>query len=178
MASLQASLSPRHIAATLVFAAIVGSAACGDATSPEQLEFSGPPHVEGPLTLEINAPDSSVTQRLLFPDFTYGYVCTLTLLASLSGGERDSVIYWQSADVTWHWLSNNEFRHATVWPMEQLEVFWGSDQLVTGRSRESIVWQFTGSMPYRLDFAFHYLLQGEDSVRTEDSAVRCVGPPG
>lgn len=60
--------------------------------------------------------------------------------------------------------------------MEQLEVFWGSDRLVTGQTRESLIWQFIGTQPYRLDFAFHYLVRGDDSLRTHDTAVRCVEP--
>jgi len=100
----------------------------------------------------------------------------LSLLARLTGGDLNSEIYWQTADVEWHWLSDDRFRNATVWPMEQLEVFWGADRLATGQAHESLVWQFIGTQPYRLDFAFHYLIQGEDSVRTHDTAVRCVGP--
>ena len=178
MASLWGSLAPRHTAAALVFTAVMSSAACSDGTSPDP-QAPGPqplPLLGGPLMLEITAPDSSITQRVLFPDFTYSYVCTLSMLARLSGGDRESSIYWQSADVSWHWLSDNRFRHATVWPKEQLEVFWGSDQLGTGQTRESLIWQFIGTRPYRLDFAFHYLVQGEDSVKPEESAVRCVGP--
>ena len=177
MATLWGSLAPRHTAAALVLTAVMSSVACSDGTSPEQAPGAEPlPFLGGPLMLEILAPDSSITERVLFPDLTYSYLCTLSMLARLSGGDRDSRIYWQSADVTWHWLSDNRFRHAAVWPREQLEVFWGSDELGTGQTRESLIWQFIGTMPYRLDFAFHYLVQGEDSVKTNEIAVRCVGP--
>ena len=177
MASPWGCFAPRRTVAALLFTSVVSSAACSDGTSPGP---PGPPLqlVEGPLTLEISSPDSSITQRLVFPGLTYSYVCTLTLLARLTGGEPDDAIYWQTADVTWHWLSDNQFRWATVWPTDQLEVFWGSDRMLTGQTKESLVWQFIGTMPYRLDFAFHYMVLGEDSVRTEESAVRCVGPPG
>lgn len=134
------------------------------------------PFIEGPLTLEILAPDSTITEQVLFPDLTYSYVCTLSLQAKLSGGERSSAIVWQTAEIEWHWLEDNRFRNATVWPMEQLEEFWRSEALLTGQTRESLIWQFIGSRPYRLDFAFNYQIQGEDSVRTQSAAVRCVGP--
>ncbi len=175
MTSQTELLSPHRTAGALLLIIALSSAACSDGTSPHG---TAPDHVPvvGPLTLEILAPDSSVTEKVLFPDLTYSYVCTLSLLARLSGGDLDSEISWQSADVEWHWLSDNRFRNATVWPMQQLEIFWGSDRLGTGQARESLAWQFIGTQPYRLDFAFHYLIQGDDSLRTHATAVRCVGP--
>ena len=113
---------------------------------------------------------------MLFPDQTYSYVCSLSLIAKLSGGDCESTIHWQSIEVTWRWLSNNELRHSTVWSKEQLADFWGSDRLGTGQTRASVDYVFFGTQLYRLDFAFCYLVQGEDSVRTEESAVCCVGP--
>ena len=177
MARLTEFRFSRRAVGSIPLIAALALAACSDGTgtSPE-LPAPGPPVVEGPLSLEILAPDSSITERVLFPDLTYSYVCTLSLFAKLTGGERTSAIVWQSADVEWHWLSDNRFRNATVWPMEQLEVFWRSEALLTGQTRESLIWQFIGSQPYRLDFAFHYLVQGDDSLRTQDAAVRCVGP--
>ncbi len=165
---------PRRPVTALFLLVALTSAACSDGTSPDEQVPAR--IIEGPLTLEILAPDSSIPQHVQFPDFSYSYVCTLSLLARLNGGDRDSAITWQTADVEWHWLSDDRFRNAVVWPMQQLEVFWGSDELATGQARESLVWQFIGTQPYRLDFAFHCLVQGEDSVRTHDTAVRCVGP--
>ncbi len=135
-----------------------------------------PPFVEGPLVLDILAPDSTITEKVLFPDFTFSYVCTVSLQAKLSGGQRSSAITWRTADIEWHWLEDNRFRNASVWPMDQLEEFWRSPELLTGQTRASVVWEFIGSRPYRLDFAFHYQVQGEDSIRTQNTAVRCVQP--
>ena len=58
--------------------------------------------IEGPLTLEILAPDSTITEQVFFPNLTYSYVCTLSLQAKLSGGERSSAIVWQTAEIEWH----------------------------------------------------------------------------
>ena len=175
MAASTESLAPLRAVGALLLLTALGFAACSDGTSPGG-DTPGPPLIEGPLTLEVVAPDSSITERVLFPDFTYTYVCTLSFLARLTGGDRDSEIYWQTADIEWHWLSDNRFRNAAVWSLEQLELFWGSDRIATGQTRESLIWQFIGTQPYRLDFAFHYLIQGDDSLRTHDTAVRCVGP--
>ena len=166
----------RAVGPAALLVALVCVSCGGDGETPQGPLAPVYPFAEGPLTLEILAPDSTITEKVLFPDFTYSYVCDLSLLARLSGGERDSAIVWQTADVEWHWLEDNRFRHATVWPMEQLGEFWRSDALLTGQTRESLIWQFIGSRPYRLDFAFHYQIQGEDSVRTQSAAVRCVAP--
>lgn len=175
MTSLWGFFAPRRTAAALVFTAVMSSAACSDGTSPEPQAVDSQ-LLGGPLMLEIIAPDSSITERVPFPDQTFSYVCRFNLLAKLSGGDRESTIHWQSADVTWRWLSNNELRHSTVWSMEELVDFWGSDRLGAGQTRASVNYVFFGTQPYRLAFAFRYLVQGEESVRTEESAVRCVGP--
>ncbi len=178
MASPRGSLAPRRAQAVLLVTALLGLAACGgESSTPVQSEPPLPPEdLGGPLTLTITAPDSSITERLLSPSLTYAYVCTLSLLAGLSGGEQGNAIVWQDSQIEWHWLSDGRFRHRATWPREQLAVFWGSDRLTTGQRRQSLTWQFTGTMPYRLSFDFQYLVEGEDSVRVQESEVRCVGP--
>lgn len=56
----------RRAAGAILLIAVLGFAGCSDAPSPGG-PVVGPLLLEGPLTLEIVAPDSSITERVLFP---------------------------------------------------------------------------------------------------------------
>ena len=182
MASLPGPLVPPRAAAVLLVAALLGLWACDSGGFQESTPL-GPrePPVDlsvlgGPLTLTIVAPDSSVTERVLSPSLSYLFLCRVSLFAGLTGGQEGNAILWEDSQVEWHWLSDNRFRHRATWPRDQLAVFWGSGRLVTGQRRQSLTWDFTGTMPYRLSFEFRYMVEGGDSLMVEEAEVRCVAP--
>ena len=183
MASPRGSLVPPGTAAVLLLAALLGLWAC-DTGGPRVAEPLVPPEppvdltlLGGPLTLTIVAPDSAVTERVLSPSLSYLFLCRISLFAGLTGGEEGNAILWQDSNVEWHWLSDGRFRHQATWPREQLATFWGSGRLATGQRRQSLTWDFTGTMPYRLSFDFQYMVEGSDSMMVEETEVRCVAPP-